>query len=146
MSRVHWISTLSRVFCGIVFIIHGTPKIMNLEGTSTFFSQNFGVPGWVAIPIAILEFFGGILLLVGLFTRIVAGLFALEMIAAGLLVQLPRGWDVFEGGVEFNIALILLLLAPILLGAGPLSTDDVVGLRRKRKAPAIQEREHAPVR
>lgn len=143
MTSAYWVSTLSRVFCGVVFLVHGTPKIISLEGTQMFF-ENVGIPGVLALPIAILEFFGGILLLVGLLTRIVAGLFVLEMIAAGLLVQLPRGWDVFEGGVEFNIALILLLLAPILLGAGPLSTDDVVGLRR-RKAPVIQEREHTPV-
>ena len=143
MTSAYWVSTLSRVFCGVVFLVHGTPKIISLEGTQMFF-ENVGIPCVLALPIAILEFFGGILLLVGLLTRIVAGLFVLEMIAAGLLVQLPRGWDVFEGGVEFNIALILLLLAPILLGAGPLSTDDVVGLRR-RKAPVIQEREHTPV-
>ena len=87
MSRADWIATLSRVFCGIVFIVHGDPKIMNLSGTSTFFSENFGIPGWVAIPIAILEFFGGMLLVVGLGTRILGALFIVEMLGAMLLTE-----------------------------------------------------------
>jgi uncharacterized membrane protein YphA (DoxX/SURF4 family) len=132
MTRAYWLSTLSRVFCGCVFLVHGIPKILSLEGTRLFF-ENVGVPGWMAVPIAFLEVFGGIFLIAGLLTRIVAGLFVIEMLGAALFVQLPYGWDVFEGGVEFNIALILLLLAPILLGVGPLSTDDVVGLGRRGK-------------
>jgi putative oxidoreductase len=136
MSRVHWISTLSRVFCGIVFIIHGTPKIMNLEGTSTFFSQNFGVPGWVAIPIAILEFFGGILLVTGFLTRIFSGLFIVKLIVAGIKVHLPHGFDVYhygdsmDRGYEYVLALIILLATVSLLGAGPISIDGAIARRR----------------
>jgi len=130
MSRSHWISTLSRVFCGIVFIIHGTPKIMNLEGTSTFFSENFGISGWVAIPIAILEFFGGILLVTGFFTRILAALFIVEMLGAMAFVNFTHGWDVFQGGYEYNVALILLLATVIVLGAGPGSIDGAIARRR----------------
>lgn len=130
MTRHHWISTLARVFCGLVFLIHGYPKIMNLAGTSMFFSENFGVPGWLAIPIAILEFFGGLLLLAGFGTRIVSVLFIFEMIGAMLFVHLPHGWDVFQGGFEFNLALVLLLLTVVLLGPGPLSIDGALARRR----------------
>jgi putative oxidoreductase len=130
MTRHHWISTLARVFCGLVFIMHGYPKIMNLAGTSVFFSENFGVPGWLAIPIAILEFFGGILLVTGSATRIVSALFIFEMLGAMLFVHLPHGWDVFAGGFEFNLALIILLLTVIVLGPGPLSVDSVIARRR----------------
>ena len=129
MTRESWISTLARVFCGIVFLVHGTPKILNLEGTSMFFSENFGVPGWIAIPVAILEFFGGILLIAGLLTRVLASLFVLEMIGAVLFVHFGRGWDVFEGGYEYNIALILLLGTVIAFGAGPISVDGAIARR-----------------
>ena len=78
MTRESWIATFARVFCGVVFLVHGTPKILNLAGTSTFFSENFGIPGWIAIPVAILEFFGGILLITGFLTRVFASLFVLE--------------------------------------------------------------------
>ena len=58
MNRVDWIVTLSRVFCGIVFIVHGYPKIMNLSATTEAFA-GMGFPGWMAIPIAIFEFSAG---------------------------------------------------------------------------------------
>jgi putative oxidoreductase len=130
MTREHWIATLARVFCGIVFLVHGTPKILNLEGTAMFFSHNFGVPAWLAIPIAILEFFGGILLVTGFLTRILAGLFALEMIGAITFVHFRHGWDVFQGGYEFNVALILLLAIVMTIGPGPISIDGALARRR----------------
>ena len=130
MTRHHWISTLARVFCGLVFIIHGYPKIMNLAGTSMFFSENFGIPGWLAVPIAILEFFGGILLVAGFGARILSLMFIFEMLGAMLFVHLARGWDVFQGGFEYNLALIILLLTVLLLGAGPLSVDGAIARRR----------------
>jgi putative oxidoreductase len=128
MSRVAWVSTLGRLFCGIAFIVHGYPKIMNLEATSQAFS-GMGFPGWMAIPVAILEFFGGILLAAGFLTRILAGLFIVEMLVAGIKVHLPNGFDVFHfgdpfaRGYEYNLALIVLLAGVILLGPGPLSVD-----------------------
>jgi uncharacterized membrane protein YphA (DoxX/SURF4 family) len=130
MRRSHWIATLARVFCGVVFIVHGYPKIMNLAGTATFFSENVGIPGWIAVPIAILEFFGGILLITGFASRILAVLFIIEMLGAMLFVNFERGWDVFEGGYEYNIALVILLLAVIMLGAGPISIDGAIARRR----------------
>jgi uncharacterized membrane protein YphA (DoxX/SURF4 family) len=135
MSRAHWIATLCRVFCGIVFIVHGTPKIMNLEDTSQMFS-GMGFPGWIAIPIAILEFFGGILLVVGFLTRILAATFIVEMVVAGIKVHLPAGFDVYHfgdpmaRGYEYVLALVLLLLVVILLGAGPVSIDGAIAGRK----------------
>lgn len=128
MSRVQWVATLSRVFCGIVFIVHGYPKIMNLSATTEAFS-GMGFPGWMAIPVAIFEFFGGIVLVAGFLTRILAGLFVVEMLVAGIKVHLPHGWDVYHfgdpmaRGYEYVLALIVLLLGVILLGPGPLSVD-----------------------
>jgi putative oxidoreductase len=135
MSRAHWISTLCRVFCGIVFIVHGTPKIMNLEATTGMF-EGMGFPGWMAVPIALLEFFGGILLVVGFLTRILAATFIVEMIVAGIKVHLPHGFDVYHfgdpmaRGYEYVLALVLLLLVVILLGAGPVSIDGAIAARR----------------
>ena len=144
MSRAHWIATLCRVFCGIVFIVHGTPKIMNLQDTSQWFT-GIGFPGWVAIPVALLEFFGGILLVVGFLTRILSGLFIIEMIVAAMKVHFPYGFEVFHlgdpmaRGYEYNVALILLLLVVVLLGAGPVSIDGAIA-GRKGPGSAPEER------
>ncbi len=139
MSRVHWVATLSRLFCGIVFIVHGYPKIMNLSATTEAFA-GMGFPGWMAVPIAIFEFFGGILLAAGFLTRILAALFAAEMVVAGIKVHLPHGFDVYHfgdpmaRGYEYVLALVVLLLGVILLGPGPLSVDSKI--RRMRGAEA----------
>ncbi|MFN2383247.1 MAG: DoxX family protein [Gemmatimonadota bacterium] len=128
MVRSEWVATLSRVFCGIVFIAHGFPKIMNFEAASQAFA-GMGFPGWMAVPVAIFEFFGGIVLTAGFLTRILAALFAIEMLVAGIMVHLPHGFDVYHfgepmaRGYEYVLALIVLLLAVILLGPGPLSID-----------------------
>lgn len=131
MSRAFFVSTVSRIFCGLVFLIHGTPKLFNLEGTTNVF-ENVGVPGWLAIPVALLEFFGGIFLILGFLTRFLAVLFIAEMVGAILFVHLGSGWDVFEGGFEYNVALVILLASVFLLGPSRASIDDLVGRGRKR--------------
>ena len=143
MTRATLVSTLNRVFCGVVFLIHGTPKIFNLQGTGNFFA-NVGLPGWLAIPIAVLEFFGGILLIAGFMSRALAALFMLEMAGAALFVHRAAGWDVFEGGYEYNIALILLLLGVALIGSGPVSVDGMIGWRRGRAERGVETLEPAP--
>jgi putative oxidoreductase len=136
MSRVHWVATLSRVFCGIVFVVHGYPKIMHLSDTSAAFA-GMGFPGWLAIPVAIFEFFGGILLVAGFLTRILAALFAAEMVVAGIKVHLPHGFDVYHfgdptaRGYEYVLALVVLLLVVILLGPSPLSVDGKLRGRQR---------------
>ena len=143
MTRATLVSTLNRIFCGVVFLIHGTPKIFNLQGTGNFFT-NVGLPGWLAIPIAVLEFFGAILLMAGFMSRVLAALFMLEMTGAALFVHRSAGWDVFEGGYEYNIALILLLLGVALIGPGPFSVDRAVGWGGGRAGREAEPLEPAP--
>ncbi|HET9581679.1 MAG TPA: DoxX family protein [Gemmatimonadota bacterium] len=149
MTRAALVSTLNRIFCGAVFLIHGTPKIFNLQETSSGFVA-MGFPGWLAVPVAVLEFFGGILLMAGLLTRIMTGLFMIEMVVAGLKVHFPVGWDVFQfgdpmaRGYEYNLALILLLLGVLLIGPGPFSVDRLIGWRRGREEPPVESFEPRP--
>lgn len=102
------------------------------------FFENVGIPGSLATPIAVVEVVGGSLLVVGFLTRVVASFFVLEMIAAALLVHMPSGWDVFQGGYEYNIALILLLVSVIVLGPGPASIDGAIAARRRRNPVTIE--------
>jgi putative oxidoreductase len=137
-------STLSRVFCGIVFVVHGTPKIMNLEATAEWFGQ-LGFPAWVAIPVALFEFFGGLVLIIGVLTRIVASLFIVEMAVAAFQVHLPHGFDVFRfgdpsaRGYGYNLALIVLLMVVILLGPGDVSLDGIRGRRGRVPPPDMDD-------
>ena len=94
MRRSHWIATLSRVFCGVVFIVHGYPKIMNLAAPRRS-SPSVGIPGWLAVPVAILEFFGGFSWSSGSRPGSSAACSSSRWCAM-YFVHFERGWDVFR--------------------------------------------------
>jgi putative oxidoreductase len=54
------------------------------------FFASVGLPAELALPIGLLEVIGGIALLVGVLTRITAGLFIIEMIGAHLMLNCQR--------------------------------------------------------
>ena len=64
-----------RVIAGVGFMIHGLPKILEIGKTQGSF-MNMGLPQDLAILIGLLEFIGGLAILLGVFTRIAAGLLA----------------------------------------------------------------------
>jgi putative oxidoreductase len=125
--------TLLRVGAALLFIEHGLQKLFGLAG-------GFGAPGATA-PLAsmmgvagVLEFGGGLLLILGLLTRPVALLLTAEMIVAFTIAHLPRGgWAVQnQGELALLYALIFAFLAAH--GAGPLSIDELLRSRRRRLA------------
>jgi len=111
-----------RVAAGIVFVYHGYPKLAHLgNGMQSFFVQH-GLPGYFVYVAGVLEVFGGVLLVIGLFTRPVALLLAMEM---GVAI-----WKVHSGGgylavkdYEFPLALGAGCLALATVGAGMISLD-----------------------
>jgi putative oxidoreductase len=117
-----------RLAVAAIFIKHGAQKLFTFgfAGVTGAFTQ-MGVPfPGVAGPfIALLEFFGGIALLVGLLTRLFALGFALDMLGAILLVQLKRGFS----GYEFEFLLLVSSLALFLAGPGGFSVDALLGRR-----------------
>jgi len=82
---------LSRVLTAIIFIAHGTPKLVNIPGTQHFFSHGLGFPQEMAVIIALLEVIGGFALLFGVLTRIATILFIIEMIGSTLTAKLSKG-------------------------------------------------------
>jgi putative oxidoreductase len=106
-----------RVVAGAMFIQHGAQKL-------------FGVLGGHAMPLAsqmgvggLLEFAGGVLLLLGLFTRPVAFLVAGEMLAAFFQAHLPKGGVPLQNGGEVPLLYMLVFLFLLGNGAGPASLD-----------------------
>ena len=80
-------------------MVHGLPKLLDMPGTQSSFT-NMGLPPELAVIIGLLEFIGGLAILLGIFTRISAILLAINMIGAILLVKLSKG---FIGGFELFI-------------------------------------------
>ena len=116
-----------RIVLGLVFIYHGYLKLFtgNFPGGTAGFFASLGIPlpTFFAIIVSLLEFFGGIALLLGLMTRYASVLLAVNMLVALLLVHLPNGFLV-PGGVEFPLTLFAGLLTLALLGSGKYSVDD----------------------
>src|SRR5690554_3629622 len=96
-----------RIAIGIIFVAHGAQKLFEfgLAGVTGSFAE-MGIPmaGVVAPGVSFLEFLGGITLVLGLLTRPVAALLAINMLGAFFLVHLPAGFFL-PSGYEFVFAL-----------------------------------------
>lgn len=114
-----------RLAIGIIFIAHGYQKLFGgLDGTATFFA-NVGIPmaAFFAVVVACVEFFGGIALVAGMFTRYAAVLLAIVMIVAIFKVKLAKG---LLGGYELDLALLAGLVSLMLSGPGRFSVETML--------------------
>ena len=115
-----------RLAVGIVFLVHGVGKLFNVGptamGISGFagFLTSLGVPAAsvAAVLVALVETVGGLLILIGLWTRVAALLLAVNMVVAILLVHISKGFSAAGGGYEFALVLFLSSVALVLGGAG----------------------------
>ena len=120
---------LLRIAVGAVFIGHGRQKLfgMGFAGVSGMFSHmGVPLPGVMGPFVALLEFFGGIALILGLLTRLVSLGFAIDMLVAILLVRLKDGFSHYE--LEFLLCASGFAL--LLMGAGEFSIDAMLGRRK----------------
>jgi putative oxidoreductase len=86
------------------------------------------LPGVMGPFVALLEFFGGIALILGLLTRLFALGFAIDMLVAILLVQFKNGFSHYE--LEFLLCVSGVTL--LLIGAGEFSVDSLLGRRNAK--------------
>jgi len=76
-----------RIIAGAGFIAHGLPKLVDIGNSQNSFI-NMGLPPELAIVIGLLEFIGGLAILLGVLTRISAILLTIDMIGAIFTVKL----------------------------------------------------------
>ena len=129
-----------RIIAGLGFMMHGLPKLLDIPGTQNSFT-NMGLPPDLAIIIGLLEFIGGLAILLGILTRIAAGLLAIDMIGAILSVKLSKG---FIGGYELDLLYLTIMISLMITGPGSFSIEKNI-LKREiyPKAPkySINEKE-----
>lgn len=123
-----------RIVTALLFMQHGSAKLFHIPHQAIFdhlqLMSLLGVQG-------ILEFFGGLLLLVGLFSRPVAFLLAGDMAVAFFMVHFRRGWLPILNGGDLAVLFSFVYLYLWVAGPGPWSVDARLrGMRAVSVPPA----------
>jgi putative oxidoreductase len=138
---------IARVVVGVVVMAHGAQKLLGwfggygFAGTIDYFTQTVGIPYLLGLLIILVESFGMVALVVGLFSRvlsagvifIMAGAIAAEHGKFGFFLN----WSGSQGGEGFEYHLLMVALASIvvLVGPGMFSVDHVLAGRSQMDHP-----------
>ena len=120
-------SLLLRIAAGIIFLAHGYPKLSSQRRMGADFMKSTGMPVWMAAFAGVAEFFGGLALILGIFTPIIALLFVLWMISTTWFAK-TKLHKKLQGGYEFDLILMAGSLAIAILGSGIYSIDHLLGI------------------
>ena len=129
-----WGATLLRLVLGVAMVYNGHGKIIPAGGLHapplsavehySRYIGSLGIPAWLGYVSAATEFFGGILVLLGLLTRFAAFMVAGNMLVALFSVNLHHGYS----GSEYTLALIAMAVMLLCTGGGALALDRRIGL------------------
>jgi putative oxidoreductase len=145
MSRYEAYAPLPlRMVVGVIFLAHGAQKLFGafggygVSGTAQLFEQIGITPGifW-AVVVGLVEFGGGLAVLIGLLTRYAATLLAINMLVAILRVHLVSGFFL-PTGFEYALALFGASLTLLIGGAGHLSFDHYFAQARRHRRTVKQ--------
>jgi putative oxidoreductase len=142
-NRINLVALILRLGLAVIFLYHGLDKIINGTLGTTWVGDMYThrpepVPTSLTftstqLAVAWGEFLGGIALLVGLLTRLAAVGLIIIQVGAIWLVTAPRGFSFDKGGgYEYNLALVAMCLALLILGAGALSVDELLARQRRK--------------
>jgi putative oxidoreductase len=134
-----WGVLLLRLVLGVAMVIHGYPKVVSpgaFRGSHPFaaldhaaldhyvhYIATLGLPPRLAYVSAFTEFAGGILLMLGLFTRFVSFLVVINMLVAIAAVTIHNGYS----GSEYPVALVAIALMLLFAGPGRAALDRKIG-------------------
>lgn len=108
---------IMRLILGIIFIAHGWSKLQNMEGTIGFFAS-IGLGAFMAYVVALIEFLGGLSMIIGVGTSVFGVLIALVMIGAIVFVKGKTGGLTGPGGFELDLGLLAMSLGIAMSGPG----------------------------
>ncbi len=116
---------LMRLALALSMTVHGYQKVVPHGGLHHFahYVASLGLPYWLGYVSAFTEFIGGILLVVGLLTRLVAALVAVNMLVAFATVGIHQGFGIYN----YILALAVLAIMLVFYGAGALALDRKIG-------------------
>ena len=122
----HFFLNAARIVFGLMFMQHGAQKLFAMFGReeAVQLASQMGVAG-------VLEFWGGLLIVLGLFTRPVAFVLAGEMAWAYFQAHVPRSPIPIESGGELPVLYCFFFLFLAANGGGAFSLDGFLAARRK---------------
>lgn len=131
-----WAALFARLAIAITIFPHGAQKLLGwfggggFEGTMTFMTQMIGLPWLIGFLVILIEFFGPLLLVLGLLTRIAAFALALNFIGVLYIDTYDNGffmnWGMQAGrgeGLEYFVLLFGLIIITLIAGGGKASID-----------------------
>jgi len=126
-----WGAFFLRLVLGCAMIYHGYSKVIPSTGHNIFSAMqhhthvvaSLGLPYWLGYVSALTEFIGGILILLGFFTRFAAFMISVNMLVALIAVDAHRGYP----ASEYPLALLAIALMLFFYGAGVLALDRKIG-------------------
>jgi putative oxidoreductase len=116
---------IMRLVLGIIMVAHGYQKTFEHTHDFVHMIGGMGLPAWLAYLSMVAEFFGGLLILAGLFARLAAFAICIDLGVAIWKVHWHNGLT-GNGGFEFPLAVATLSFALIFFGAGPISIDHIL--------------------
>ncbi len=107
---------LMRLTLGLIFVAHGWSKLQGMEGTIGFF-KSIGLGAFMAYAVALIEFLGGLSMILGIGTAVFGVLLAVVMVGAIFTVK-SKGGLTGPGGFELDLALLGMALGIAMSGPG----------------------------
>lgn len=128
LSRMNFSLLIVRVVAGLIFFMHGYQKLFD-DGFATtrdnFDAMGVPLPAIATVLAIMLELVGGLMLISGIYTRIIGFLFSIEMFLAIVIVHFENGFFVGNNGMELSLMLLATSAALVVSGGGQYSTDGV---------------------
>jgi putative oxidoreductase len=117
-----------RLTLGTIMVAHGYQKVFGGLQHFAHMIGGMGLPVWLGYVAAFTELLGGLLILVGFFTRLAAFAICIDLAVAIWKVHLHNGLlgSPDRPGYEFALAVASLALALIFFGGGPIALDHVL--------------------
>ncbi len=121
-----------RLYWGVQLTQSGWGKLHNLAGVTEFFtSLGLPAPGFTALDISCLEFFGGILFALGLFSRPLSLVLTINMLMAYITADRVALFSIFSDPDKFTVAapyvFLIASIIVLLFGPGYFSLDNLLG-------------------
>ena len=112
-----------RAAIGAIFIVHSLKKFDPgfQEGI-----VSMGLPPEMQLPLALAEFIGGICLVVGVLTRVAASIMAVILLGAIFHIRWENGFFISDGGWEWDLVMLAVVLTIIVAGPGRISISHLV--------------------